>query len=130
MRLATPLSDETEAIMRKTIGCAIAVHRELGPGFLESIYKKAMCIALAKAEMSYECEKAVDVIYEGIVIPGQRVDLIVEKLVVAELKAIQRFDDIHEAQVISYLKTTGLRAGLLINFRVPLLYRGIKRIVL
>ena len=68
--------------------------------------------------------------YEGIAIPGQRVDLIVEGVVVVELKAVKRFDDVHEAQVISYLRTTGLRAGLLINFRVPLLYRGIKRIVL
>jgi GxxExxY protein len=70
------------------------------------------------------------VAYRGVEIPGQRVDLIVEDLVVVELKAIRRFDDIHVAQVISYLKTTGLRAGLLINFRVPVLYKGIRRVVL
>jgi GxxExxY protein len=130
MRLPSPLSDEIEIVVRRIIGCAIAVHRELGPGFLESIYKRAMYIALTKAGMAYESEKTVNVMYEGTAIPGQRVDLIVEEVAVVELKAVKRFDDVHEAQVISYLKTTGLRAGLLINFRVPLLYRGIKRIVL
>jgi GxxExxY protein len=130
IRVASPLSAEAEAAMTQVIGCAIAVHRELGPGFLESIYKKAMSIAMAKAGMTYECEKAVDVFYEGIAIPGQRVDLIVEKLIVVELKAVKRFDEVHEAQLLSYLKTTGIRGGLLVNFRVPVLYRGLKRVVL
>ena len=130
MRLASPLSPEAETAMWQVIGSAIEVHRALGPGYLESIYKRAMCIALAKAGMSYECEKAVEVMYEGVAIPGQRVDLIVEKLIVVELKAVRRFEEIHEAQVVSYLKTTGLRGGLLINFHVPVLSRGIKRIVL
>jgi GxxExxY protein len=130
MRLASPLSPEAETAMWQVIGSAIEVHRALGPGYLESIYKRAMCIALAKAGMSYEYEKAVEVMYEGVAIPGQRVDLIVEKLIVVELKAVRRFEEIHEAQVVSYLKTTGLRGGLLINFHVPVLSRGIKRIVL
>ena len=130
MRLASPLSAEAETAMWQVIGSAIYVHRALGPGYLESIYKRAMCIALAKAGMSYECEKAVEVMYEGVAISGQRVDLIVEKLIVVELKAVRRFEEIHEAQVVSYLKTTGLRGGLLINFHVPVLSRGIKRIVL
>ena len=130
MRLASPLSAEAEAAMSQVIGCAISVHRALGPGYLESIYKRAMRIALAKAGMSYECEKAVDVMYEGVAIPGQRIDLIVQTLVLVELKAVKRFEDIHEAQVISYLKTTGLRGGLLINFHVPVLSRGLRRIVL
>ena len=76
MRLASPLSPEAETAMWQVIGSAIEVHRALGPGYLESIYKRAMCIALAKAGMSYECEKAVEVMYEGVAIPGQRVDLI------------------------------------------------------
>jgi GxxExxY protein len=116
--------------MTRVIDRAIAVHRALGPGFLESIYKKAMCIALRKAGIQFEREKPIEVIYDGEAIRGQRVDLIVEGVIVVELKAVSRLEEVHEAQLISYLKTTGLRGGLLVNFRVPLLHRGIKRIVL
>jgi GxxExxY protein len=130
MRATSPLSAEAERAMTLVIDRAIAVHRELGPGFLESIYKKAMCIALSKADVRYECEKAVHVMYDGVPITGQRIDLIVEGVIVVELKSVSHLDGIHEAQLISYLRTTGLRGGLLINFRVPLLYRGIKRVVL
>ena len=130
MRLPSPLSDEAEEAMSETIGCAIAVHRALGPGFLESIYKKAMLVELAANGISYESEKAVTVRYRDVLIQGQRVDLIVRGLIVVELKAVTRFDDVHRSQVISYLKTTGLRGGLLINFRVPVLKAGLHRIVL
>jgi GxxExxY protein len=130
LRLSSPLTPETERAMSETIECAFRVHRELGPGFLESIYKKAMYFELGRAGLSYQSEQPVSVTYREIQIPGQRVDLIVEGLIVVELKAVVRFDDVHRAQLISYLRTTGLRAGLLINFRVPLLHRGLKRIVL
>jgi GxxExxY protein len=130
MRLPSPLSPEAEDAMAETIGCAIAVHRALGPGFLESIYKNAMHIELDTRGISYESEKAVTVSYRGTQIHGQRVDLIVRNLIVVELKAVKRFDDIHQSQLISYLKTTGLRGGLLINFRVPVLKAGLKRVVL
>jgi GxxExxY protein len=130
MRLPTPLSPEAEDAMSETIGCAIAVHKALGPGFLESIYKKAMHIELAARGISYESERALTVKYRNIAIPGQRVDLIVRGLIVVELKAVIRFDDVHRSQVISYLKTTGLKGGLLINFRVPVLKAGLQRIVL
>ena len=130
MRLPSPLSAEAEDAMAETIGCAIAVHRALGPGFLESIYKKAMLIELDSQGISYESEKAVTVPYRGREIQGQRVDLIVRNLIVVELKAITRFDDVHQSQVMSYLKTTGLRGGLLINFRVPVLKAGLRRVVL
>jgi GxxExxY protein len=89
-----------------------------------------MCIELTARGLSYEAERPVRVQYRGVDIPGQRVDLIVGGLIVVELKAVSRFDQIHIGQVISYLKTTGLRGGLLINFRVPLLVKGLKRIVL
>jgi GxxExxY protein len=130
MRLPSPLSAEAEEAMAETIGCAIAVHRALGPGFLESIYKKAMHIELDGRGISYESEKAVTVPYRGTQIHGQRVDLIVRNLIVVELKTVKRFDDVHRSQVISYLKTTGLRGGLLINFRVPVLKAGLQRVVL
>ena len=130
MRLESPLTREAELAMTATVGSAIAVHRALGPGFLESIYKKAMQIELEARGISYESEKAVTVHYRGFEIQGQRVDLVVEGLIVVELKAVTRFDDVHKAQVMSYLKATGLRGGLLINFRVPVLKRGLQRIVL
>jgi len=130
MRKDSHLSGEEEWLMRHTIGCAIAVHRSLGPGFLESIYRRAMCIELTARGVAYETERPIRVKYRDVEIPGQRVDLIVGKLIVVELKAIARFDQIHIGQVISYLRTTGLRGGLLINFRVPLLVKGLKRIVL
>ena len=130
MRAASPLSPDADRAMRSAIGCAIAVHRSLGPGFLESIYKKAMCIELENRGLAYERERSIDVTYRGIPISGQRVDLIIGGLVVVELKAVTRFEEIHRAQVISYLRTLGLRGGLLINFRVRLLKQGLQRIVL
>jgi GxxExxY protein len=126
----SPLSPEGEWAMRQTIGCAIAVHRELGPGFLESIYRKAMCIELENRSLSYEQERAIRVRYRGVDIPGQRVDLVVQGVIVVELKSVVRLDQIHRAQVISYLRTMGLKGGLLINFRERLLKNGIQRIVL
>jgi GxxExxY protein len=130
MRLHSPLSPAAERAMAETIGCAIAVHRELGPGFLESIYKRAMYIELASRGLSFQCERAVSVNYRDVEITGQRVDLIVEHEIVVELKAVKHLDDVHRAQVVSYLKTTKLRGGLLINFRVPVLKQGLQRIVL
>jgi GxxExxY protein len=130
MRRPTPLTFAAENVMTRTIGCAIAVHRELGPGYLESIYKRAMRIELEACGLSYEAERPVRVVYRGVEIPGQRVDLIVSSLVVVELKSVVRLDRVHTAQVMSYLKTTGLRGGLLINFRVPWLREGLRRIVL
>jgi GxxExxY protein len=115
--------------MTEAIGCAIAVHRGLGPGFIEPIYRKAMYIELQARHLAFEAEHPVKVMYRGIEIPGQRVDLIVEGLVVVELKAVAHIDQIHRAQLISYLKTTGLRGGLLINFRAPTLRQGLRRIV-
>jgi len=130
VRSDSPLSVEAESVMRRTIGCAIAVHRALGPGFLESIYRKAMCIELESRKLAYERERTIRVNYRGVDIPGQRVDLIIEGLIVVELKSVTRLDEVHRAQVISYLRTTGLKGGLLVNFRVRLLKDGLQRIVL
>jgi GxxExxY protein len=130
IRPDSPLSAEAEAVMRHTIGCAIAVHRALGPGFLESIYRKAMCIELENHGMTYERERPIHVNYRGIAIPGQRVDLIIQGLIVVELKSVTRLDEVHRAQLISYLRTTGLKGGLLVNFRVRVLKDGLQRIVL
>lgn len=130
MRLPSPLSSHEEHVMTRVIDCAMAVHKQLGPGFLESIYHRAVCIELSKAGIAFEQEKPVTVLYEGVPLAGQRIDLVVSDVVVVEIKAVQRFEEAHRKQVISYLRTMGLRAGLLINFNVSLLYRGLKRIVL
>ena len=129
LRIPSPLSPEADLVMTQTIGCAIAVHRALGPGFIESIYRKAMCIEFESRNLAYEKERSIRVTYKGVGIPGQRVDFIIEGLVIVEIKAVMRLDQVHRAQLISYLKTTGLHGGLLINFRVPLPKDGIRRVV-
>lgn len=129
LRVASPLPARTERVVSDVIGCALAVHRALGPGFLESIYQRAMCIELTARGLAFETERGVAVEYRGVPIPGQRIDLIVESAVVVELKCLDGFEPIHIQQVVSYLKTTGLRVGLLINFKVERLQYGLKRIV-
>jgi GxxExxY protein len=130
MRVPSPLSRETEALLTRIIGCAVAVHRELGPGLLEGVYRRAMCIELRAQGIRFETEKAVFVRYRGIPVPGQRIDLLVDDRVIVELKAVKQFDPIHLAQVLSYLRATGLRVGLLINFNRKLLKYGLRRVVL
>ena len=130
VRLPSPLTDHAERAMSETIGCAIRVHRELGPGFLESIYRKAMCLEFDASGLSFEAERPVLVRYRDASISGQRVDLIVENAIVVELKSVTHLDKVHLAQLVSYLRTTGLRGGLLINFRVPVLRQGLRRVVL
>lgn len=130
MTASSPLSTEAEVIMSRTIGCAIAVHKALGPGFPESIYQRALRLELEARGLSYEYEKPVLVRYRGIDLHGQRVDLLVENQIVVEVKAVARLDDVHRAQLMSYLRTTGLRGGLLLNFHVPVLPKGMQRIVL
>ena len=124
------LSPEDEAIVTETIACAMAVHIELGPGFKERIYHDAMCLELDSRGLKFECEKAVEVRYKSWSIPGQKIDLIVGGVVLIEVKAVAHLKELHRSQVISYLKTTGLRVGLLMNFNTRLLKHGLKRVVL
>jgi GxxExxY protein len=130
MRLASPLTADEERLMTQTIGCEIAVHKALGPGFLERIYRCAMCVELEARGIPHQTEVPIRVTYREVDLPGQRVDLIVGGRIVVELKSVNALDDIHRAQLISYLRTTGLKGGLLINFRVPILPKGLKRVVL
>ena len=122
-----PLDDLTEQI----IGAAIDVHRELGPGLLESAYDACMAYELAERRLRYERQKPLPVVYRGHFVEcGYRVDFLVEGLVVVELKAVHRLDPVHTAQVISYCRLSGLRVGLLINFHAKWLRDGgLKRIV-
>lgn len=120
-------SDLTEAI----IGAAIAVHRELGPGLLESTYEACLCHELGKLRIPFERQPPLPVRYDGISLDcGYRIDLIVDSRVILELKAIQHVEPIHEAQLMTYLRLSGLPVGLLINFNTLRLKDGITRRVL
>lgn len=125
-----PVPDDVNELAHAVMDAAFAVHRALGPGFLESIYTQALRIELDARGIAFECEKRVDVVYRGIAIPGQRVDFIVDGRVIVEVKAVAAIEPIHLAQAISYLRTTRLRLALLINFHQRLLAHGIRRIVL
>lgn len=119
---------EFEGLSGRILEAAVDVHKQLGPGFLESIYENAMGVALGNRGLPFEFQKEVRVFYEGREVGLHRIDLIVQNEIVVELKAIKALDDLHFAQVRSYLKATGLHVGLLLNFNAPTLV--IKRIVL
>lgn len=123
------IPEQDELLANKIIGAAIEVHRNLGPGFLESIYRKAMAYELSSQRIPVEEEKEILVPYKDIQIPGQRLDLRVGGRVIVELKCVEKFAPIHQAQLISYLKATSLRLGLLINFKTQMVKDGIQRIV-
>ncbi len=112
---------EVNGITEKIIGCAIKVHKELGPGLLESIYESAMLIELQRCSLYTERQKKLVVKYDGIEIGEHRLDLLVEKTVVIELKSVERFDPVFQAQLLSYLKLGGYPVGLLINFNSRML---------
>ena len=114
----------------KIIGAAIEVHRILGPGLLESIYEEALCIEMELRGLKAERQKELDVVYKGHTIKGLRIDLLVEDQVIDELKSVGRLPDVATAQVLSYLKATGLKRALLINFGLPKLIDGVKRLSL
>lgn len=122
------MGHEFEVLSGQILEAAIHVHRQLGPGFLESIYENAMKVALRKREILFEVQKDVPVFYEGEEVGLHRLDLLVCGQIIVELKAIKALEDIHFAQVRSYLKATGVHVGLLLNFNAPTLV--IKRIVL
>ena len=125
------MHSQVNDISAAIIGAAIEVHRILGPGLLESAYEHALAHELALRKISYERQKRVALDYKGIhLFCGYRLDLLVENAVVVEIKAIDGLLPIHQAQLLSYLKLGGWKLGLLINFHVPLLRQGIKRVVL
>jgi GxxExxY protein len=125
----TILEPEQEAVVTSAVACGLTVHRELGPGFEETIYQQAFCLELESRGIKFECEKPVEVRYKRWLIPGQRIDLIVDGVVLIEIKTVSKLKRLHESQVVSYLKTTGLRVGLLMNFNSVLFKHGLKRVV-
>jgi GxxExxY protein len=118
--------DDRKSLTQAIIGAAIEVHRFLGPGLLESIYEDALCIELEERGIPFERQAKISLGYKGREIGSGRVDLLVNRAVV-ELKAVDAFSPVFTAQVLSYLRLTGCRVGLLINFNVPVLHEGIKQ---
>jgi GxxExxY protein len=128
-KLRPLLGPEQEAIVTQCIEVGLAVHRDLGPGFRKRIHQRAYCLELDARGVAFEAEKRIEVRYKTWRIPGQTVDLVVAGVVLVEFKSVPRLRPLHEAQVRSYLKTIGLRVGLLMNFNVRLFKEGLKRIV-
>ena len=117
-------------IATKIIGAAIKVHNELGPGLLESAYKECLYYELRKQELLIQKEKPMPLIYEDVKLDcGYRIDLLVENKIVIEIKSVDTLNDVHLAQVLTYMKLGNFKLGLLINFNVALLKQGIKRVV-
>ena len=117
-------------LTEKIIGCAIEVHRNLGPGLLESIYEKALCYEFGATGLQYKNQVVIPIVYKGTSLGEHRIDLLVEDEIIVELKAVDRNDPVFVAQVLSYLRLAHKKLGLLINFNVPVLRNGIKRIIL
>lgn len=120
----------SEVLTQRIIGAAIEVHRTLGPGLLEGIYEECLAYELIRSGIRYERQKRLAIEYKGRKVSGDlRIDLLVEDRVVLELKSIEKLLPVHGAQLLSYLRLSGLSLGLLINFNVPVLKDGIKRVV-
>jgi GxxExxY protein len=118
-----------EELSRAIVGAAIEVHRHIGPGQLESVYQRALGQELALREIPHRAQVPVTMLYKGGSVGDFFVDLIVDDKIIVELKAVSGFEAVHAAQVLSYLRSTNLRLGLLINFNVPVLWRGVRRLI-
>lgn len=126
-----PIPIDTERVATAVLDGAFAVHRTLGPGLLESVYEVCLCHELNQRGMAFTSQASLPIVYAGIRLDaGLRLDLLVENRVVVELKAVETLLPVFDAQVLTYLKLTGMRLGPLINFNVPVLKQGVKRIVL
>ena len=113
------------------IGAAIEIHKALGPGLLESAYEECLCHEFALRQLHFKRQQAIPLEYKGAKLDcGYRIDLLIEDLVILELKSVERLLPIHEAQLLTYLKLTDFNVGLLINFNVPVLRDGIKRLII
>ena len=123
--------EDRDDLSRKIIGCAIRVHKELGPGLLETAYRVGLAHELTQNDVSIEIEKSLPIRYRDVALDaGYRIDLLVERRIILELKSVDKLLPVHEAQLLTYLKLSGLHLGLLINFNVKLLTQGIRRLIL
>jgi GxxExxY protein len=125
------LTERENWLAAQIVDIAICIHKAMGPGLLESIYEKCFCYELAKRNIPFEKQKTVPLLYDKLVInDGLRIDILIDKLVVVELKAQEYYHPVWEAQVLSYLKLSNKRLGYILNFNVPLMKEGIKRMIL
>ena len=120
---------ESSELTGEVMSVAIEVHRVLGCGFLEHLYENALVVEFQRREIAFERQKIIPVTYKGHIIGESRLDFLIEKTLILELKAVANLTPLHHAQVLSYLKATNLNVALLINFNVTLLKQGIKRII-
>jgi len=126
-----PLTSKEEIIAKKLVDSAYSVHKELGPGLLEKVYELCFCYELGNRNLSYKRQLDLPIAYKGEVFKeGLRLDVLIEDLVICEIKAVDIMNPVWEAQILSHLKMTGKRLGFLINFNVPLIKKGIKRVIL
>lgn len=124
------ISADFDRLTGEIIDSIFHVHSELGPGLLEKIYEEALCNEFKRRGISFETQKRLDVIYKGDMLPSKySLDMIVENVVILELKSVDKLIPVHEAQLISYLKLANVSVGFLVNFNVPLIKNGIKRLV-
>lgn len=122
---------EFDDLSNRVIGCALEVHRQLGPGLLESVYQRCLAHELARAGIGVEVERPIGIRYKEIEIEcGFRIDMLIERALIVELKAVEVVLPIHEAQLLTYLRLSGLKTGLLMNFNSRVLRKGIRRLVL
>ncbi len=123
-------SEDDDRIGKLVVDAAYHVHRNLGPGLMESVYETCFCHELAKRDLAYERQAALPITYDGLVIGGGlRLAVLVERRIVRELKFVSEVSDLHLTQILTYLRLANLRLGYLINFNVPRIRRGIKRVV-
>ena len=129
LRIPTPLPTEVEELVTRMIGCLIAVHRTLGPGLLESIYSRAIGLELTAEGIPFEREVQIPVNYREQLLCVQRLDIVVASQIVLEVKSVERLNPVHLAQILNYLRISKLNVGFLVNFNVPVLQDGLKRVV-
>jgi GxxExxY protein len=131
MKVFEPLAADTERLAKIAVDSAFKVHSGLGPGLLESVYEICLAHELRKRGLVLDTQVAIPVLYDGIRLEaGLRVDILVERQLLIEIKAVEEMKRVFKAQVMTYLKLTGIRLGLLINFNVPLIKNGLERIIL
>jgi GxxExxY protein len=124
------LDDTTEAYVSEVIDCGFVVHCDLGPGYMESPYRNAMCIEMSARSIPFECERTFTVKYRGQAVGIHRVDLVIRDCIIVELKAAKTVEPVHRAQLMAYMKASKIRVGLLMNFGCATFKEGIQRIVM
>jgi GxxExxY protein len=129
LRVETALPEPVEELIHRVIGCCITVHRDLGAGWPENVYRRAMTIELRTHQIPVEAEKTVTVTYRGQLVGRKRLDLVIDQALVVELKAVDRLASVHRSQILGYMRAASIRAGLLVNFNVGAIPDGLKRLV-